>query len=144
MNDADKFGYQVQVDESDNVVYEEKKLLINAISKTFEETEAFVHSLNGLFIPAHINRTKNSIYSQLGFLPRNMKADALEISALPSREKFIEGHPEIKAFTIIKSSDAHMPDYIGTSTTTFYINEASFTEIRLALKGENGRIVITE
>jgi hypothetical protein len=144
MNDSDKFGYQVQVDELDMVVYEEKKLLINAITKTFEETEAFVHSLNGLFIPAHINRTKNSIYSQLGFLPFDMKADALELSALPSPEKFREAHPEIKAFTIIKSSDAHMPDYIGTSTTTFYINEASFSEIRSALKGENGRIVITE
>ena len=143
-NESNKFGDQVQVDEFDIVVYEEKKLLINAISKTFEETESFVHSLNGLFIPAHINRTKNSIYSQLGFLPRNMKADALELSALPSPEKFREDHPEIKAYPLIRSSDAHTPDYIGTSITTFYINEASFYEIRLALKGENGRNVITE
>jgi hypothetical protein len=73
-----------------------------------------------------------------------MKADALEISALPSPDKFKEAHPEIKTFPLIRSSDAHIPDSIGTSTTTFYINEASFTEIRLALKGENGRIVITE
>lgn len=144
LNDSDKFGYQVQVDESDIVVYEEKKLLINAISKTFEETEAFVHSLNGLFIPAHINKTKNSIYSQLGFLPAKMKADALEISDLPSPITFTAAHPEIKAFPLIRSSDAHFPDHIGATTTTFYINEASFTEIRLALKGENGRIVIAE
>ena len=49
-------------------------------NKSIEEVEAFVHSLNGLFIPAHIDRKKNSIYSQLGFLPANLKADALEIS----------------------------------------------------------------
>jgi hypothetical protein len=144
LNDSEKFGYQLQVDEYDKVVYEEKKLLVNAISKTFEETEAFVHNLNGLFIPAHINKTKNSIYSQLGFLPPNMKADALEITTLPSTVQFIYSHPEIKAFPLIRNSDAHFPDQIGAATTTFYINEASFSEIRLALKGENGRILTEE
>jgi PHP family Zn ribbon phosphoesterase len=140
-NDPAKFGDQVQVDEAENIIYEEKKLLITAVSKSFEETEAFVHSLNGLFIPAHIDKTKNSIYSQLGFLPKDMKADALEISG---NEKFADAHPEIKEYPLIKNSDAHYPVNIGSSFTLFYLNDATFSEIRLALKGEKGRKIILQ
>ncbi len=143
-NDTEKFGVQVQVDENEIVVYEEEKLLINAISKSFEETESFIHSLNGLFIPAHINRAKNSIYSQLGFLPGNLKADALEISGRSGTDRFVKDHGEITAFPLIKSSDAHYIGDIGTVFTIFYVNEPSFDEIRMALKGENGRKTIME
>jgi len=144
MNDPSIFGYQVQVDEKDNVIYEEKKLLINAISKSFEETEAFVHGLNGQFIPAHINRMKNSIYSQLGFLPENLKADALEISKTTTPELFRASHPEISRFALLRDSDAHYPEDIGTVFTEFFINEPSFSELRLAMKEVDGRKIIVE
>ena len=121
-NDPAKFGHQVQVDEAENIVYEEKKLLINAISKSFEETEAFVHSLNGLFIPAHINKSKNSIYSQLGFLPAGH--ERLMHWRLPGNTKVAEVHPEIKMFPLINSSDAHFLKDIGSAFTTFYLKEA--------------------
>ena len=143
-NNPEIFGYQVQVDENENVVYEEKRLLINAISKSFEEIEAFIHNLNGLFIPAHLNRSKNSIYSQLGFLPDKLNADAVEISRATTVEQFIEGHPEVKSFSVIRNSDAHYPEDIGTAFTLFYIEEASFCEIKQALKKENGRKIIIE
>ncbi|MCE5347789.1 MAG: PHP domain-containing protein [Bacteroidales bacterium] len=144
LNNPEKFGYQVQVDENDIVIFEEKRLLINAISKSFEEVEAFVHSLKGIFIPAHIDRMKNSIYSQLGFLPENMKADALEISALSTPAKFAAIHPEVKEFSLTRSSDAHFPDYIGKVFTDFSIEKRSFSEIKMALKGTDGRKIITE
>jgi PHP family Zn ribbon phosphoesterase len=144
MNDPEKFGYQVQVDEYENVIYEEKKLLINAISKSFEEVERFVHSLDGIFIPAHINRMKNSIYSQLGFLPANMKADALEVSRASTPEQFSEVHPEIREYPLIRCSDAHYPEHIGTVFTAFCIEEVSYREIIMALKGVDGRKISTE
>jgi PHP family Zn ribbon phosphoesterase len=144
INDPLIFGYQLQVDENENVVYEENKLLINAITKSFEETEAFVHSLDGLFIPAHMNRPKNSIYSQLGFLPDKFNADALEISKTTTSEQFFTVHPEVKGFSVIRSSDAHYREDIGTAVTLFFIEEASFPEIKQALKKENGRKIIVE
>lgn len=137
------FGHQVQVDEDEIIIYEEKKLLVNAISKTIKEVEVFVHSLNGLFIPAHIDRRKNSIYSQLGFLPENMKADALEVSRATTPEQFSASHPEIIKYPLLRSSDAHYPEHIGTAFTVWHINEPTFTEIRLALRGINGRKVVT-
>ena len=143
-NDPLIFGDQVQVDEDENVVYEETRLLTNAISRSVGETEEYIHSLKGLFIPAHINRTKNSIYSQLGFLPDNMRADALEVSRTSTPESFIKIHPETKDFTLIRSSDAHYQNDIGKAFTTFFINEPTFAEIRMALRGEKGRKIIIE
>jgi PHP family Zn ribbon phosphoesterase len=144
INDPAIFGYQVQVDEAENVVYEEKRLLINAISKSFEEAEAFTHSLQGLFIPAHLNRSKNSIYSQLGFLPEKLDVDAVEISKKTTVEQFIALHPELKGLTVIRNSDAHYLEDIGSAYTLFYIEEASFAEIKQALKKENGRKTTAE
>jgi PHP family Zn ribbon phosphoesterase len=100
--------------------------------------------LKGIFIPAHINRMKNSIYSQLGFLPGNLKADALEISKSSLPGQFAQIHPEINVFPLIRSSDAHYPEDIGSAYTKFFIEEPSFQEIRQALKGENGRKIISE
>jgi 3',5'-nucleoside bisphosphate phosphatase len=144
MNVPEIFGYQVQVDEDENIVFEEKRLLINAINKSIGELESFVHSMNGIFIPAHIDKGKNSIYSQLGFLPDNLRADALEVSRLTTPEKFAAIHPEIRRFSLIRSSDAHMPENIGSATTLFHISEPSFQEVSMAFKGEHGRGVTTE
>lgn len=140
-NDPAFFGHQVQVDENEIIIYNENKLLLNAISKNIKEVEAFVHNLNGLFIPAHIDRKKNSIYSQLGFLPDNLKADALEISKQSSPEQFLSEHPETSEFTMIRCSDAHYPNQIGTAYTDYFIESTSFSEIKMALKGVNGRKV---
>lgn len=144
MNDPVRFGYQVQVDEEEMIIYEEKKLLLNAIKKNITEVEKFVHSLKGLFIPAHIDRKKNSIYSQLGFIPPDLKADALEISRASSPKVFVSSQTEVKEFSIIRNSDAHRPEDIGAASSFFQVEEASFSEIFMAIKGLNGRKLIIE
>jgi 3',5'-nucleoside bisphosphate phosphatase len=143
-NDPAIFGYQLQVDENENIIYEEKRLLINAISKRIDEVEVFVHSLDGIFIPAHIDRRRNSVYSQLGFLPENINADALEVSRALAPEQFSDGHPEVNKFPLIRNSDAHYPGIIGIATTLFHINKPSFSEIKMALKRIAGRKTTTE
>ena len=139
INVPEIFGDQVQVDENEMIIFEETRLLISALNKSLEEVGAYVHSLNGLFIPAHIDRKKNSIYSQLGFLPADLKADALEVSRQTSPEQFSILHPEIKKYTLTRSSDAHYQENIGAAVTNFRIEEASFSEISMALREENGR-----
>jgi PHP family Zn ribbon phosphoesterase len=143
LNDPKIFGYQVQVDNNDRIIYEEKRLLINALTKSINEVEAFVHSLNGLFIPAHVDRMRNSIYSQLGFLPPYIKADALEISRNSSSSQLASIHPEINEFPLIRSSDAHFITDIGSMVTIFNILSPSFSEIKLALRGVNERKIIS-
>lgn len=144
MNDPSKFGYQVEVDRDEMIIYEEKKLLLNAIKKSISELEIFVHSLKGLFIPAHIDRKKNSIYSQLGFIPSDFNADALEISRANSPEVFKSLHPEVKGFSVVRNSDAHRLEDIGAASTMLQVEKPSFSEVFMAIKGLKGRKLITE
>jgi len=137
------FGHQVEVDEDENIIYEEKRLLATAIRKSITELEKFVHLNKGLFIPSHIDRLKNSIFSQLGLLPENLNADALEVSRATTIEKFSQIHPEIRKYPLTRSSDAHQLCDIGKETTTFLIEKADFNEIRMALAGTGGRRIIT-
>jgi len=142
-NDPLIFGDQVVVDEHEIIVYTEERLLSNATEITLEKLQSFVHQYNGIFIPAHIDRMKNSIYSQLGFLPENLKADALEVSRRSSPEKFAVIHPEIASFRLITNSDSHFPESIGTVFNTLCLKEASFEEIKMAFEDTDGRRIIS-
>ncbi len=143
-NDPVKFGYQVQVDENDLIVYEEEKLLINAINKSLDELEFFVHSRGGLLIPAHIDRKKNSVFSQLGFLPSDLKVDALEVSRQNPVCEFRKSHPELEKYRMIAGSDAHYLADIGSRCTLLDMEKISFQEIRMTLAEINGRKVLVE
>lgn len=133
------FGDQIAVDENENIIYTEKKLLTNAVNLSLEELEAWVHGNDGIFIPAHIDRMKNSLFSQLGFLPENLKADALEVSKKSSPDLFLKSHPEVSNYTLIINSDSHFPESIGTAYNNFLMEKATFKEIQMALACINGR-----
>ncbi|MDR4989180.1 MAG: PHP domain-containing protein [Bacteroidales bacterium] len=136
------FGYQVVLDESEMIVEEVETLLIAAINQSVDEVEEKVHNLGGLFIPAHIDRPAYSFFSQLGFVPPGIKADALEVSRQGSPEELISQFPYLAEYSFIRSSDAHHPAQIGVRTTTFELETRSFSEISMALKGISNRRVI--
>lgn len=139
MNDPDIFGDQVEVDELENIVYIENKLLSNALDVSIEELEAFVHENEGIFIPAHIDRAKNSIYSQLGIFPVNLRADAMEVSWRSSRKAFSVGKPELSRYSLITNSDSHYPKDIGRVTTNYLLEKPCFKELKMALNNMEGR-----
>lgn len=132
-NDPDFFGYQFWVDEEENVLGEVPHLLISAIEQNIDQVEAFVHSIGGLFIPAHIERPRNSLFSQLGFVPPGLKADALELSRHTNPDDFIKKNPYLKLFKIIQSSDAHYIQHIGSVYTEFTMEKPCFEGLKKAL-----------
>ncbi|WP_372751298.1 PHP domain-containing protein [Labilibaculum sp.] len=140
-NNVKFFGEQLVVNEREEILYEIEPLLITGLNQSMEEIEQKVHELNGLFIPAHINKMTNSVISQLGFLPPDLKVDALEISMHTTKEEFVKKNNYLKEYSFIQSSDAHYIDSIGNVCTYFLLKEASFSEIRKALKGEEGRSI---
>ncbi|MFO7939820.1 MAG: PHP domain-containing protein [Bacteroidales bacterium] len=140
-NDPDKFGYQVVVNLEDDILYQEERLLISAIDQNVDQISAKVHELNGLFIPAHVNRARNSLIGQLGFVPFDLAYDALELSKHITYGQFIKNHAYLDGKAFIQSSDAHFIEDIGSAYTQFYMEEPSFEEIRLALHGQEGRKV---
>lgn len=142
-NNPDLFGYQVVVDGEENIVYEEPKLLISAISQNLDQVEAEVHRLGGIFIPAHVDRPKFSLVSQLGFIPPDLKADAFELSKFSKTDDFLNKFAYLRAKTFVRNSDAHMPEVIGESFTTLLMEDTGFDEFRKALAGKEGRKVIS-
>lgn len=137
------FGYQVVVDEDENIIDEIDSLLIVGINQSIEKVRAKVRELNGLFIPAHVDRERHGVLSQLGFMPRDLKPDAIEFYRANTREVFLNTHPEFSKYVLIRNSDAHLPEYIGSRYSTFTLDYPSFNEISMAFRNEQGRKVET-
>lgn len=138
-NDDKVFGMQVAVDAEGRVLGFNRRLLIGATGLSVEETVDAIHSLRGLAIAAHIDREGFGIIGQLGFIPPELSFDAVEVS---SRMEIAEARQEFtdcQKYPFLRSSDAHYLEDVGEGTTTFLLGEASFAEIKLALKGEEGR-----
>lgn len=86
-NDEEVFGMQVIVNEKDEVLDFNKRLLIGATRLSVNKIVETIHSLGGLAIAAHIDREGFGIIGQLGFIPPELKLDALEISPNISTEE---------------------------------------------------------
>jgi 3',5'-nucleoside bisphosphate phosphatase len=141
-NDEKAFGLQPIVNEVGEVEGFNERLLIGATDISLEDLVSRIHEHGGLAIAAHIDRPSFSVIGQLGFLPEHVPFDALEVSSRlgirGGREKF----PELAGYTFITSSDAHFIRDIGSRFTAVFMEDASLSEIRLALKRQDGRFVV--
>ena len=79
-NDARLYGDQVVVNEEDEVVRFNRKLLIGATEIPIHEVVNLIHRLDGLAIASHVDREGFGIIGQLGFIPEDLPLDALEIT----------------------------------------------------------------
>ncbi|MEW6096402.1 MAG: PHP domain-containing protein [bacterium] len=142
INDEKAFGTQLVVNEHDEVVAHNKKLLIGATKLPVKKWVDLVHSLNGLVIASHIDREGFGIIGQLGFIPDDLKLDGLEISPKITFKEAKVTINEANNFPVITGSDAHHLEDIGISFTRFLIKEPSVKEIKMALVGEEGRKIL--
>jgi hypothetical protein len=88
-----------------------------------------------MIIAAHVDREVFSIISQLGYIPEGIDLDGLELVRPDSGNLY--------AYPVISCSDAHYIEDIGKRTVTLMLEEPDIKEIMMALKGENGRSIIT-
>jgi PHP family Zn ribbon phosphoesterase len=139
-NDEETFGTQVIVNEKEEVMGFNDRLLIGATTIPLDKVLRLIHSFEGLAIASHINREAFSIIGQLGFIPEDLGLDALEISPSITIEEAKNKYPY--NYPITSSSDAHYPDDIGKSFTSFLLQDGTVTEIKKALKNESGRKLI--
>lgn len=119
------FGDQIVVNEQEEIIYEESKLLLIALKQNIDEVACETHRLGGLFIPAHINRKQYGLLSQLGFLPPSLDVDALEIIPSLPLDATIPNH-----ILRLQNSDAHHLENIGQRFNLFDMEEVSFESIK--------------
>ncbi|MCX7985362.1 MAG: PHP domain-containing protein [Bacteroidales bacterium] len=137
-------GIQAVLDTSNHVIDQLDYYLGVPLNVGFEEIEETAHALGGIFIPAHVDRIKFSLISQLGYVPENIKADALEIFNQTPLIQFLRENGHVSHFTILKNSDAHTLHSIGQYVSHFMLDKINFKEIKMALRKKFERMVIVE
>jgi PHP family Zn ribbon phosphoesterase len=138
-NSEEYYGYQPVIDEDENILEMVPWYLPAALKVGIEKIQEWVYELNGLFIPAHIDRSVNGILSQLGFVPPSLKYHALGLSRHGSKKHVLKQYVIQNKTTFIRNSDAHYPEQIGEIYTVFNLEEISFSEIKKALNQEDNR-----
>jgi len=135
-NDVDRFGYQLVVDEEENVLDQVPHLLINALDLPILELQQKVYAMGGIFIPAHIDRPSYSLSSQLGFVPDKLKVHAMELSwhCKAGGYKFLDDCPWFSDFNFIQSSDAHFIEDIAKIHSVLEMPYFSFENFKNALR----------
>ncbi len=137
-NNVEFFGEQFVVDKTGEFLGREERLLINSIRLSIEEVYRAVKRLDGLFIPAHVERQAFGLIYHLGFVPPELEVDALEISRHSTPAEAVEKFPQIAGYPLIQSGDVHfLDDFLGVNQ--FMIEKPTIQELELALKGEAGR-----
>jgi PHP family Zn ribbon phosphoesterase len=126
------------LDEEGRILGYENHLLAGSSALSLAEAVELIRSLGGLAVAAHLDRRAFSVLGQLGFIPEDVRFDALEISAAG----VVRGRvPAFKGYglPLLSSSDGHFPEDIGAGRTVLEAEAPSFAELALALRAEGGR-----
>jgi len=138
-NDPEHFGDQVIIDEKNNIIKFEEKALINSSILPLDEIVKLANSYNAFVFPAHVDAESFSIISQLGLIPDYLEFDACGITAKGNRKDILAKFPQLKEYQLIRNSDAHYPDDIGSGATLFYLDVPTISELKKACRFEHGR-----
>ncbi len=137
-NDIAAFGDQQIIDENDEVIGEEERLLINASALSIVEITELVRRYNGVVFPAHIDRSSYSVISSLGAIPPECCFTALELAYPDNLEKWQGRIEDFDSYKIIKNSDAHRLEDLyskgGETTLSESFTKESF--VKKLLSGE--------
>jgi len=136
-NQPDYFGDQVVVDEEDNVVRFEEKLLINSLQLTLPDLLERVRRHDGSLIPAHVESPKYGLLVNLGFVPAELDRALLELSYAVPFAQVLAQYPDFRRRRLIVNSDAHYLSDIGRACTIFEADIASLAALIAA--GQEGR-----
>lgn len=106
-NRSDIFGEQLLFDKDDNIIGNNDKMLLSSTNVSFDEAFDAVKELDGLFIPAHVDRDSYSVLTSLGFVPDYLDIKLLEYYSEDNKKLFIKMGMLLDRYKYIKSSDAH-------------------------------------
>lgn len=141
LNNAEKFGGQFVVDDDDNFIREEERLLLAPLKMTAAEVVREAERLGGMSIAAHIDRPSYSIVGQLGFIEPDFGFAAAEISAAGWRASKQSKLQRVAGYLpFVTDSDAHnIMDFVQGPKNLITVEELTIAELKLALTNSSGR-----
>lgn len=128
LNRPEIFGDQQYMNEEDEVVGTEEKLLVTATTLDFEKIKEYADACGGVAVPAHVDRSSYSVLSNLGLLP-DIGFETVEVSkkALPESFAYLRKQ-------IIQNSDAHYLEDISEPENYLELPEKSAKTLIAYLK----------
>ena len=139
-NKEDVFGPQFVVDATGEFIAYNERLLLTATSLSVEEVVDRVNELDGICIPAHVDRPSYSLLANLGFIPPHLNFPALEITPRAEPAELLEQFPDLAGHTLIVGGDAHCLSEINPGIV-LTMKEPTIAELSLAFAGREGREV---
>lgn len=137
-NEPEIFGHQYLMDADDNVIGEEKDLLIMATDISSDEVLNLCGRYNGAAIPAHIDKDSYSLMASLGFIDPEMGFGVCEVTDRCDTAEFTKQHPELLGVFFITNSDAHDLGPIGLCPKTLELDNADAESVVKFFAGMTG------
>lgn len=140
--DEEKFGRQIKFDPSGKQLGTISRLLSTSCQRSISEVVQLVREMGGLCCAAHIDRQRNSVLSQLGMVPCDIRFDCFELVHNHSEEEMRNFASLGAVGPFILSSDAHSLNEIRPVRMAFLVEAPTMAEIRMALNRMAGREVV--
>lgn len=121
-NKAELFGEQLILDSNDKIIGNIDRMLLAAADISFDDAFYAVNELDGVFIPAHIDRKGFSLIWSLGFIPKYLNIKTIEYCSIDKINELIKKGIINRNYNFIKSSDAHYLYQIMEKEEAFEIN----------------------
>jgi PHP family Zn ribbon phosphoesterase len=140
-NDKADLGAQFVVDTAGRHLYSEQRSLSTATDLSVEAVVEGVNALDGIILPAQVDRPSFSLLANLGCIPRGLSIAGLELSRNADPADLLRKLPELAGYGLVVSGGAHRLEEM-TARTMLKLAAPSVAEVALALAGRDGRRVV--
>lgn len=133
-NREEIFGEQLLYNENDEIIGKEPNLLICNTGIRFDDVFDLVEERKGLMLPAHIDKTANSLIANLGFIPPDSRFTCAEFKDLSRLPELRGENPYLNHCHILTNSDAHYLEHIHEPEFHISVKGTAIRDILESLK----------
>lgn len=133
INNRKIFGDQTIRNEHDEVIGEIDIALIMSVDVDLDSMFDMVTAFDGVMVPAHVNKSSNSILANLGFIPPDMPIHCIEIY-----EKAPVNDRLLGQYRRLYNSDAHYLEAISEPVNFVNLKEKTAIALIDYLSGKDG------
>lgn len=139
-NDEDFFGAQFVVDATGDYRGTETRLLSVSTALSVEQVVDGVRALEGIVLPAHVDRPSYSLIANLGFVPPRLQIAGVELSRHADLAEVARRFPQVAGYGKVVSGDAHRLEEMS-ARSMLKVKGPTVSEVALAVAGRDGRRV---
>ena len=145
-NNPEYFGDQVVVDEEENILRFEEKLLLNSLTLSLGEIVEIGRRRRGWVVPAHVESDRFGLLVQLGFIPPELEEGVLELSrwGWSHEGEVFKTFPDLVGRRLVAHSDAHYLRDIGRGRTLYEVPDLSLASLQKAGREGSFRVQLWE